>query len=61
MLSVEVARERMAEANRIAEQYSQGAAVRRAAADNAAAARSVFARVLQVVPGFNRPPATRAA
>jgi hypothetical protein len=46
MLSVEVAHERMAEANRVAEQYSQASAARRAAAANAAAARGVFARAL---------------
>ena len=62
LLSIEIAHERVAEANRIAEQYSRAAAVRRAAADNAAAARGVFARVLRVLPGRRSdPPAVRAA
>lgn len=62
LLSVELAHERIAEANRVAERYSRAAAARRAAAENAAAARGVVARVLRVLPGrAGRIAATRAA
>jgi hypothetical protein len=62
LLSVEIANERMAEANRVAEHFSRAAAARRAAAANTAAARGVFARVLRVIPGRAfRPAAARAA